>query len=229
MKIGVLLSGCGFYDGSEVQETVSVLIALDELNATAVCIAPDKPQHHVMNHLKGEEMTPERNMLVESARIARGDIRPVCEVDAATLDGLVIPGGFGAAKNLCTWAFEGPDATVLPGVATLIQTLVKAGKPVAALCVAPVVVAKALQGTGVSASMTVGTPEGPSPYDINGFNTGLEAVGMKAVNCPLGDIVVDETHKIITSPCYMMEASPSQILTGVQKACAKLVAFAGSP
>lgn len=228
MKIGVLLSGCGVYDGSEIQEAVSVLIALDELNVSTVCIAPDKPQHHVMDHLKGEEMTPGRNMLVESARIARGDVRPVCEVDAATLEGLVIPGGFGVAKNLCTWAFDGPKASVLPGVATLIQTLVKAGKPVAALCVAPVLMAKALQESGVSARMTLGTPDAPSPYDIPGFNAGLEATGMKAVNCPLGDIVVDETHKIITSPCYMMEAGPSQILSGVRKACAKLVELAGS-
>lgn len=226
MKIGVLLSGCGVFDGSEIQEAVSVLIALDELGVEARCLAPDMPQHHVMNHLKGEEMEPARNVLVESARIARGEIQSLADASADSLDGLVIPGGFGAAKNLCTWAFDGPDARVQPAVAELILELVKAGKPIAALCVAPVVVAKALQGGGLSAELTLGTTEGASPYDISGFHGGVEATGMKAKECPLGEIVVDESRKIISSPCYMMEASPAKILAGVRKACAKLVEMA---
>ncbi|MCC5847699.1 MAG: isoprenoid biosynthesis glyoxalase ElbB [Verrucomicrobia bacterium] len=226
MKIGVLLSGCGVFDGSEIQEAVSVLIALDELGVEAQCLAPDMAQHHVMNHLKGEEMEPSRNVLVESARIARGEILSLEAESAEDLDGLVIPGGFGAAKNLCTWAFDGPDASVQPAVAKLIVDLVKAGKPIAALCVAPVAVAKALQGSGISATMTLGTTEGSSPYDISGFHGGLEATGMKTRNCPLGEIAVDEANKIISSPCYMMEASPAKILAGVRKACAKLVELA---
>jgi enhancing lycopene biosynthesis protein 2 len=223
MKAGVLLAGCGVFDGSEVVEAASVLIALDELGIEAMCLAPDVDQHHVMNHLKGEEMEPARNVLVESARIARGEITPVTEVSAGDLDALVIPGGFGAAKNLCTWAFNGPGATVDDGVAKLIQDLVSAGKPIVALCVAPVVVAKALQEAGKKAQLTVGSCEGASPYDIAGFNAGLKETGMIPVDCPLGDIVVDENLKIITSPCYMMEASPAKILAGVRKACAKML------
>lgn len=223
MKIGVLLSGCGVYDGSEIQETVSVLIALDELGAEAVCLAPDIQQHHVMNHLKGEEMEPPRNVLTESARIARGDIHSLAEIKSADLDGLVIPGGFGAAKNLCTWAFDGPEANIDPQVATLIHELVHQEKPIAALCVAPVVVAKALEATGLTVTMTLGTPEGKSPYDISGFHKGIESIGATAVNCEPGDIAIDEIHRIITSPCYMMEARPAEILQGVRKACAQLL------
>lgn len=227
MKIGVLLSGCGVFDGSEIQEAVSVLIALDELGAEAVCLAPDIQQHHVMNHLKGEEMDPPRNVLTESARIARGNIHSLAEIKSGDLDGLVIPGGFGAAKNLCTWAFDGPEADIDPQVATLIQELVTQHKPIAALCVAPVVVAKALEATGQKVSMTLGTTEGKSPYDISGFHGGIERIGATAVNCELGDIVLDETHRIITSPCYMMEAGPAAILQGVRKACAQLVEWGG--
>lgn len=227
MKAGVLLSGCGVFDGSEVTETASVLIALDELGAEAVCMAPDIPQHHVLNHLKGEEMEPERNVLVESARIARGDITPLGGVKAEDLDGLVIPGGFGAAKNLCTWAFKGPGATVNDEVAALIRDMVEAGKPVVALCVAPVAVAKALQEAGKRAVLSVGSCEGASPYDIQEFHRGLEEVGMTPKECPLGEVVVDEDLKIITSPCYMMEASPAKILAGVRKACARMVELSG--
>lgn len=228
MKIGVLLSGCGVYDGSEIQEAVSVLIALDELGVEAVCLAPDVPKHHVMNHLEGEEMEPERNVLVESARIARGAITPLKNADPESLDGLVLPGGFGAAKNLCTWAFNGPGATVNDEAASLIQDMVKAGKPVVALCVAPVVVALALREAGIKSRMTIGSCDGASPYDIAEFQRGLEEVGVTPVDCALGDIVVDPEHKLITSPCYMMEATPAKILAGVRKACAKLIELAGS-
>ena len=227
MKIGVLLSGCGVYDGSEIQEAVSVLIALDELGAEAVCLAPNMPQHHVIDHTDGEEIAPARNVLTESARIARGEIRALTADTGEGLDGLVIPGGFGAAKNLCTWAFDGPESKVQEDVATLVRSLVSAGKPIAALCVAPVVVAKALQGLEKSVTMTLGHPDGASPYDISGFHAGLEATGMKSADCPLGEITVDEAHKVITSPCYMMEATPAKILAGVRKACAKLVELAG--
>lgn len=226
-KIGVLLSGCGVYDGSEIQESVSVLIALDELGLEAVCIAPDMDQFHVMNHLTGEEMTPTRNTLVEAARIARGNITSLTDLDLGSLDGLVLPGGFGAAKNLCTWAVDGPKASILPEVKTLIQTLVAAGKPLVALCVAPVVVAKALEGSGPNVTMTLGASDGPSPYDIAGFHQGVESVGVTPSECPSGEIVVDEEHKIITTPCYMMECSPAKVLAGARKACAKLAEFLG--
>ena len=119
-NIGVLLSGCGVYDGSEIHESVSTLIALDELGLQAVCIAPNDTQHHVIDHAKGEEMEPARNMLVEAARIARGAITDLGEVNVADLDGVVIPGGFGGAKNLTTWAFDGPEGTVREDVAAFL-------------------------------------------------------------------------------------------------------------
>ena len=226
MKIGVLLAGCGVYDGSEIQETVSVLIALDELGVETVCMAPAMPQHHVINHTRGEEMSPARDVLTESARIARGDIADLAGVNPADLDGLVIPGGFGVAKNLCSWAFDGPEARVNPEAARVIGAMISAGKPVAALCVAPVLVAKVLQELGQTAEMTLGNPEGDSPYDIAAFHGGIESVGMTPATCALGDIVVDETRKLITSPCYMMNATPVKILEGVRKACTRLVEMA---
>ena len=144
MKIGVLLSGCGVYDGAEIHESVFTLLAIDEIDAEAVCISIDKPQHHVIDHTIGEEMNETRNMLKESARIARGNIKNITDVDPADIDALVIPGGFGSAKNFSDWAFNGPDGTILPEVKLMIVNLINIGKPIAALCVSPVLIAKAL-------------------------------------------------------------------------------------
>ncbi len=226
MKIAVLLSGNGVYDGSEIQEAVATLIALDKLGVEAVCTAPDIPQSHVINHLNGEEMEGPRNVLVESARIARGDIVPLSELSADQIDGLVMPGGFGAAKNLSSWAFEGPDSTIEPETKRLILKLIESKKPIASLCVSPVVVAKALQQSGIKAALTLGTTAAASPYDIDGFNAGLESVGAKPEVCALGDILIDHENRIITSPCYMMEASVGQIYDGIYKACEALVGLA---
>lgn len=169
MKIGVLLSGCGVYDGAEIHEATMALLAIDEIGAEAVCISINKDQHHVVNHLTGEEMNESRNMLVESARIARGNIKEISEIDPIDIDGLLIPGGFGSAKNLTTWAFNGPDGEVLPEVKLLIVNMINVGKPIAALCVSPVVLAKALEGSEIHASLTIGTDKESSPYDIPGF------------------------------------------------------------
>jgi len=190
-------------------------------------MAPDTQQHHVINHLTGDPTRETRNVLVESARIARGAVKPVSDVDPETRAGLVLPGGFGAAKNLSSWAFDGPGAKVDTSVRSLIEAIIRDRKPVAALCVSPVVVARVLQDLGVSARMTLGTTSGPSPYDIAAFDAGLKETGAVPVDCPLGNIVVDEEHRISTSPCYMMEATPSRILAGVRKACAELVRLAG--
>lgn len=223
MKIGVLLSGNGVYDGSETQEAVSTLIALDKLGVEAVCMAPDIPQHHVINHITGDEMQESRNVLIESARIARGAILPLSEVTAGDIDGLVMPGGFGAAKNLSSWAFNGPESTVESETSRLIQEMVEAKKPIASLCVSPVVIAKTLQASGIKTRLTLGTTAASSPYDIDGFNAGLASVGVEPVLCELGDVVIDEVNRIITSPCYMMDASVSQIYDGIVKACEALV------
>src|SRR5690554_6513592 len=167
MKIGLLLSGCGVYDGAEIHESVSTLLAIAEAKHEAVCI--DKDQHHVINHLNGEEQNENRNMLVEAARIARGEITEISEITPADIDALVIPGGFGSAKNLTSWAFNGPDGTILPEVKLLLVNMINVGKPIVALCVSPVVVAKALEDSKVKPFMTIGSDQAESPYDINGF------------------------------------------------------------
>ena len=124
MKIGVLLSGCGVYDGAEIQESVLTLLAIEEINAEAVCISIDKPQHHVINHISGKEMKESRNILIESARITRGKIKSISDVQPSDIDALVIPGGFGSAKNFTKWAFNGPDGIILEEVKNLILKII---------------------------------------------------------------------------------------------------------
>lgn len=223
MKIGVLLSGNGVFDGSEIQEAVFTLLAIDENNADALCFAPNIDQHHVLNHVTGDEMNESRNVLVESARIARGNIQDLKEISSDNIDALVLPGGFGAAKNLTKWAFDGPDGDILPDVKRLINEMVHYRKPVCGLCMGPTVIAKALEGSGVKANLTVGTTEAPSPYEIDAISAGMEKTGATAIMKEVTEIMVDETNKIITAPCYMMEATISQIRNNIKMAIDKTV------
>lgn len=225
IKIGVLLSGSGVYDGSEIHESVLTLLAIDQIGATAVCIAPDKPQHHVINHLTGKEMSESRNVLIESARIARGNILSLSDAKPGELDGLAIPGGFGTAKNHTNWAFEGADGTIDPQVKDFILAFVKQEKPIAAMCMGPTTLAKALEGTEMPAKpqLTVGTTQQDSPYDIKGISEGMEKLGASPVMCEKDNVVTDDLNNIITSPCYMMDASVGEIYVGIQKAVNKLV------
>ncbi len=223
MKIAVLLSGCGVYDGAEIHESVLTLLALDKLGAEVICTAPNLSQHHVVNHLDGSEQAETRNVLVEAARIARGNIKALNELDLAEIDAVVMPGGFGVAKNFSQWAFQGPDGDIAEEIKQFIVSVVKAKKPLAALCMSPAVVAKALQDSGVSVSLTVGTTAADSPYDIQAISDGLQATGAHAVMAPVNEIVVDKTHRIISSPCYMMSASIAQVQQGIEQACQALV------
>jgi len=225
MKIAVLLSGSGVYDGSEIHESVLTLLAIDQLGAEAVCVAPNKNQHHVLNHLTGEEMEESRNILVESARIARGNVSSLSDVNPDELDALAVPGGFGTAKNHTNWAFEGPDGTINPEVRDFIVAFVRAGKPIAAMCMAPTTIAKALEGVEMPAKpkLTVGTTEQSSPYDIKAISEGMEKLGASPVMCEKDSLVTDDVNNIITSPCYMMDASISDIYGGIQKTINKLV------
>jgi len=222
LKIGVLLSGCGVYDGAEIQEAVLSLLAIDQMGAEAVCIGIDAPQHHVVNHVNGEEMPESRNMLVEAARIARGNIQSIQEVVPADIDALVIPGGFGSAKNFTSWAFDGPNATIRPDVKLLLVNLVNIGKPIVALCVSPIVLAKAFEGSSIHASMTIGSKHASSPYEISGFEAGLQQTGAETTDCALGFVHVDHVNNIITAPCYMMEATISEIHANIQAAFSAL-------
>lgn len=218
MKIGVLLSGCGVYDGAEIQEAVLTLLAIEEINAEAICISIDKEQYHVVNHLNGQEMHESRNMLIESARIARGNIRDINNIDPADIDALVIPGGFGSAKNFTKWAFSGPEGDILPEVKLLLVNMINIGKPIAALCVSPVVMAKALEGSSINPNLTIGSKNDPSPYDIEEFSKGLQSVGMRTENKSVQEILVDRNNKIITAPCYMMEANIVEIRENIRSA-----------
>lgn len=218
MKIGVLLSGCGVYDGAEIHEATLTLLSIAEIGAEAVCISVDRDQHHVINHTNGEEMNEKRNMLIEASRIARGNISNINDVNPADIDGLIIPGGFGSAKNFTNWAFEGPSGSILPEVKLLIVNMLNVGKPVAALCVSPVVMAKALEGSNIQAKMTIGSDQEASPYDIQGFSGGLESLGATTEMKTVREILIDTENKIITAPCYMMDADILEVRKNVRSA-----------
>ena len=218
MKIGILLSGCGVYDGAEIQEAVLSMLAVQEIGAEYLCISVDAPQHHVINHTTGEEMPETRNMLVEAARIARGDIHNINSIAPADIDALIIPGGFGSAKNFTKWAFEGPDGAILPEVKLLLVNLVNVGKPIAALCVSPVVLAKAFEGSAIHANMTIGSDKEGSPYSITDFSTGLAKTGVEPVMKTVREIQIDTANKLVTAPCYMMDATILEIRNNIRQA-----------
>ena len=221
-KVGVLLSGCGVADGSEIHEAVLTLLALRENNLQAICIAPNEPQHHVTNHVTDQAMPESRNMMVEAARIARGDIKDISTVTADDFDGLVVPGGFGAATNLTDWAFSGPDGTILPHVQRIIVEMVKAGKPVAGLCMGPTVIALALKNAGLHAELSVGTIDEGSPYDIAAISDGMVAAGQTSVMKTVREIAIDEDMKIISAPCYMMDADILDVKKNIAQAIEQL-------
>jgi enhancing lycopene biosynthesis protein 2 len=223
MKIGVLLSGCGVYDGAEIQEAVFSLLAIEEAGAEAVCLSVNKNQHHVVNHLTGEEMTESRNMMVEAARIARGAVQDISNYDISQLDAVVIPGGFGSAKNFTSWAFDGTNGTVLPEIQEFIKKCISVKKPIAALCVSPVVLALALQNSDVHPTMTLGTDQEKSPYDIHGFSSGLSQTGVHAEMKTIREISIDENLKIVSAPCYMMDATVLEIRNNIQQAIQALI------
>ncbi len=211
-KIGVILSGCGVYDGSEIYESTITLLALDRAGAEVLIMAPDTEQQ-VVNHLTGEVVEgATRNVLEESARIARGNIIDIAKVSADNIDGLFLPGGFGAAKNLCDFAFKGPDCEVNPEVARLIRDIVAGGKPLAAVCIAPAVLAKVLGSDMPQVEMTIGTDEGTAGA--------MTAMGVRHINCPVTECVIDKERKIITSPAYMLAGRISEAAEGIEKTVA---------
>ncbi len=217
-RVGVLLSGCGVYDGSEIHEAVFTLYELAVHGFEVICLAPDAPQAHVINHVTGEVMPETRNMLVESARIARGAITSLAHVNASSLDALVMPGGFGTAKNHTRWAFDGPDGSIRDDVRDLIRTMVEAGKPVVGLCMAPTTIAKALHGTARTPHITVGTTKEQSPYNIAEIAQGIEELGARHHESSIREITIDASNHLITAPAYMMEADIRQVRENVAQA-----------
>lgn len=204
-KIAVLLSGCGVYDGAEIQESVLTLLAIAKEKGEYHCFAPNISQHHVINHLNGEEINQTRNVLVEAARIARGSIRDLKEYKAAEFDALVIPGGFGVAKNLSKWAFEGPKGAIEDSVKNAILQTLENKKAIVALCMGPTAVAKALEGQSKKVELSVGTDQQASPYDIKAISEGINQTGAVSVMKKKNEIAIDKTNRIISAPCYMME------------------------
>jgi enhancing lycopene biosynthesis protein 2 len=214
-KIGVILSGCGVYDGSEIHEAVITLLAIDRAGAEAICMAPDIEQMHVVNHLAGAPAEGEtRNVLIESARIARGNIKSLADVSVSDFDALILPGGFGAAKNLCDFAVKGADCEVNPEVARLVKATVEGRKPLAAVCIAPALLAKVL-GPINSPALTIGTDEGTA--------SAITAMGAKHVNCPVRETIVDRENKIVSSPAYMLAGSISEAADGIEKTVTELI------
>ncbi len=211
-KVGVVLSGCGVYDGAEIHEAVITLLALDRAGAQIICMAPDVSQMHVINHVKGEPVTGEnRNVLVESARIARGEIKNMKDVKAADLDALIFPGGYGAAKNLCTFAIDGVNSKVNQEVERLIKEMHAAKKPMAFICIAPAIAAKVL---GVHhPKLTIGNDTGTAQA--------IENMGGKHVVCKVDEIAVDEANKIVSAPAYMLGPTISHIAKGIEKCVEK--------
>ncbi len=205
-QVAILLSGCGVFDGSEIYETVLTLLRLDQNGARYQCFAPDAAQHHTLNFLTGEEMPETRNMLVEAARLARGEIKPLTDLASADYDALIIPGGFGAAKNLCDFASKGTEMTVRDDVQQAVQGFHGAGKPVGLMCIAPVMTA-ALFGKGVVC--TIGSDEGTA--------AAIEQMGAQHVNCSVCDVVVDSVNKVVTTPAYMSASSISEAASGIFK------------
>lgn len=207
-KIAVILCGSGYKDGSEIREAVGVLWALSQEPGLVQCFAPDAPQHDVVNGLTGEVVAGEtRNMLVESARIARGDVLPLSALAARDYDAVILPGGFGAAKNLCTFAREGSNGSVLPALKGALEAFHAAGKPIGAVCIAPAILALAFKGAGLE--LTVGAP-GQAAREI-------EKLGHRHEACAPSEAHVDAKNRVVSTPAYMYDDAPlHEIFTGIR-------------
>jgi len=214
-RVGVVLAGCGVYDGSEIHESVLTLLALDRAGAEAVCVAPNIDQHHVINHLTGEATGERRNVLVEAARIARGKVRDLATVTAADLDAIILPGGFGAAKNLSDFASKGAGCSVYPAVADLVRAVHAAKKPVGAICIAPVVIAKILGS--LHPRMTIGTDAETAGA--------VEAMGARHEACDVHHTVVDRDLRIVTTPAYMLAQSIAESASGIDALVREVLAL----
>jgi len=191
-NFAIILSGCGVYDGAEIHETVATMIALRKNGAVYQCFAPNRPQHHVVNHLTGAEVGEERNILEEAARLARGKIKDIANYDPKDFDGLIFPGGFGVAKNLCNYAFKGADCELFPDVAKAIQETVDAKKPIGAECITPAMMAAFLKG----ATVTIGNDEDTAKA--------IEQMGGHHVVTKHDGVVYDPQYNLYTTPCYML-------------------------
>jgi enhancing lycopene biosynthesis protein 2 len=212
----VILSGCGVYDGTEIHESVLTLLALDRAGAEVVCVAPDMPQTQVVDHLTGKpDAGPARNALTESARIARGNIIPLSQLNVARVDAVIVPGGFGAAKNLSDFAFAGANLRVHPEVERVLVETHRAGKPIGLICIAPVIAARLFGAEGVQ--LTIGNDPATA--------AAIASTGARHIECGVGDIVTDARLKIVTTPAYMLVERISEIEAGITKLVQAVLEF----
>ena len=222
-NIAIILSGCGNMDGSEIHESVFSMLAIAEAGCKYQCFAPDIKQHHVINHITKQESEQNRNVLEESSRIARGEIKGLNHLKASEYDALVIPGGAGAAKNLTSWAFDGHKSVIIDDLRDVIISFVKQNKPIVALCISPVVIARALEGTKFNPTITIGTNKESSPYDIDGIKDEVELCGSKVAMKSIEQVSIDKELKIITAPCYMMDADIEQVRNNAKMAIDQMI------
>ncbi|MBD3167968.1 MAG: isoprenoid biosynthesis glyoxalase ElbB [candidate division Zixibacteria bacterium] len=218
-KVAVILAGSGVYDGSEIHEAALTLLYLDKVKAEIKCFAPDKNQLHVINHLQGEPVEGEnRNVLLESARIARGEVLPLPELKVDDFDAVIFPGGFGAAKNLCTFAVDGPDCEIDGDVNRIVNDTVEKKKVLGVICISPVIAARALKDSGRKPKLTVGTDKGTMEA--------LEKLNAEPVEARVNEIVVDENNKIVSTPAYMLGPSIAPVAEGIEKLVNKVIDMA---
>jgi len=205
-QFAVILAGSGVFDGSEIHEATMTLYAIMKNGGTYQVFAPDIDQHHVINHITGEEMKEKRNVLIESARIARGGIKDLKEFRADAFDALIMPGGFGAAKNLSTFAFDGSQCTINEDVEKAVRAMLDGNKPVGALCISPVILARLLGDVELTIGQDADTAEA------------VRQMGATHKNTDHGEVVVDKDKKVVTTPCYMLDANILQIAEGADNA-----------
>ncbi|MDD2412707.1 MAG: isoprenoid biosynthesis glyoxalase ElbB [Bacteroidales bacterium] len=201
-KFAVILSGSGVYDGSEIHEATLTLLAIHNNECKYQCYAPDIEQHHVINHITGEEMPEKRNVLIESARISRGDIKPLSEFRVEDCDAVILPGGFGAAKNLSSYAFDGVNSKVLPELKEVLIKMHEAKKPIGAMCISPVIIANVFKNT----TITIGNDESVAKN--------IELMGSTHLKTSHGEVMADKLNMVFTTPCYMLDSNLVDIYDG---------------
>lgn len=223
-RVAVVLSGCGVFDGSEIHEAVSVLLHLSHHGAAVQCFAPDIDQAHVVNHLKGQPAEGEfRNVLVEAARIARGNIKPLAELKTDEFDTVVFPGGFGAAKNLCTFAFDGPECTVHAEVERVLKAFHEAEKPIGMCCIAPAIAARVFgtKAGGSGCTVTIGSDADTAKA--------IETMGSTHSDQPVTDACVDNANRLVTAPAYMFGDAPiHEVHEGIGQMIERTLELAGA-
>lgn len=216
-RIGVILAGCGWLDGAEIQEAVLTLLALDQRGADVTVMAPDVEQMHVVDHLAGTPAEGTRNVMLESARIARGEIVDIAQVVTDDLDALIVPGGFGAAKNLCSFAVDGPEMTINPDVERVIREMHASGKAQGFICIAPALAAKVL-GADHQVELTIGNDQDTA--------VALESLGARHIDTQPGGLHVDMANKVVSTPAYMLGPNIAKVHEGIDALVAKVLELA---